>query len=128
MNITANWLGKRRPSVKYIMYSLKSLMIILTIEIAVYYVLFRKTEVALYAFLWTGIFIGALLLKVTNAPPVDNPLNVTRAEQHANLVSIKKLFPSYNKNSVTSKPGAIIEILVYVLVIIINALLVYFYG
>lgn len=113
---------------KYILHSLKSLMIILTIEITIYCLLFRKTEVALYAFLWTGIFIGALLLKLTNAPPVDNPLNVTRAEQHANLAIIKKLFPSHNKTSVTSKQGAIIEILVYILVIIINVLLVYLYG
>ncbi len=85
---------------KYFIRGLRPVIYILIVEILIYIILFRNIEVATYAFLWAGIIIGALLLKLTNANPVDNPLDVTRAEEYTNMSKIKALF---HQNRVTLK-------------------------
>ncbi|WP_430883287.1 hypothetical protein [Fusibacter sp. JL216-2] len=113
---------------KYLIRGLMPTVYILVVELVVYLILFRNTKVALYAFLWTAIMIGALLLKITNVGPINNPLNVMNARQYTNLFIIKKLFPSKSKGSEVTSSDSIFEIVCYILVIMVNSLILYVYG
>jgi len=124
----AQFLSYGGKQLKYLIRGLKPVVYILIVELIIYLLFFRSIEVAAYALLWAAIIIGALLLKLTNAGPVDNPLCVMHARQYANLYMIKNLFPSKTQRSEVTTLDNIFEIICYLLVIIVNCVIVYVYG
>lgn len=97
-------------------------------EVFVYLILFRGYPLAHYAFLWTAIMIGALLLKLTGSGGAETPSGVMRSTQQLALIKLKKLFPgTYHKPETTGLED-VFEIISYVIMIAANAAIVYFVG